>query len=519
MDTSASDSSPDSPPRRSRRAGPLAAAAGRGLLAALLGTAAAHAVAALLDPSTSPVLAVGSAVIDATPTPVKEWAVATFGTADKPILIGSVAIVSLILAAVAGIVYRRRPAVGIGLLLVLTGLAAAAAATRPTAGLLAPLPALVAALVGVITLQRLSRTRPTDDQRGLPSQPTRRGLLAAGGVGLAAAGLGAGGQAVIQSRRSPTLTLPQAARPAGALPTGLEGEVPGLVPFVTPNADFYRIDTALIVPSVDPTSWRLTIDGAVDEPFELTLAELLAMPMVEKDITMTCVSNEVGGPYIGSARWLGVPVRELLERAGVRPEVDQILSTSADGMTISTPVQALMDDREALVAVGMNGEQLPARHGFPVRLVTPRLYGFVGSTKWLTSLTATTYADQEAYWTERDWAIDAPVLTQSRIDTPRPLARLQTGDTIIGGVAWAQGRGIDAVEVRVDDGEWRPATLGPEAGIDYWRQWYLRWDATEGRHDLQVRARDSTGEWQTDERATPFPSGATGRHRVAVTVR
>ena len=198
---------------------------------------------------------------------------------------------------------------------------------------------------------------------------------------------------------------------------------------------------------MDPKDWQLVIDGDVERPLTLSFDELLELPMIEKDITMTCVSNEVGGGYVGSARWLGVPTRTLLERVGVRPGADQVLSTSVEGMTISTPVQALMDDRDALVVVGMDGAPLPREHGFPVRLVTPGLYGFVGATKWLTKMTLTTYAAQSAYWTDRDWATDAPVLTQSRIDTPKPLDPIPAGSTVIGGVAWAQQRGIERVEV------------------------------------------------------------------------
>jgi len=315
-----------------------------------------------------------------------------------------------------------------------------------------------------------------------------------------------------------SVTLPAAAEPLGAPQKGLERTVRGIAAFRTPNEQFYRIDTALVIPRVKADGWSLTIDGDVERPFEITYAELLAMPLVERDITLTCVSNEVGGPYVGGARWLGVRTRDLLERAGVRRGVDQILSHSTEGMTISTPVQALTDDREALVAVAMNGEPLPAVHGFPARLVTPGLYGFVGATKWLTRMQATTYAAETAYWTDRDWATDAPVLTQSRIDTPRGLNRLEAGEVVVGGVAWAQHRGIAAVEVRVDDGAWMQARLGPDAGIDYWRQWYAPWQATPGRHQLTVRATDLDGDVQAEQRTTPFPKGATGWHSIVVLV-
>ena len=504
-----------------------------GLLAAAAGAAGGHLVAALVAPEASPVLAVGSQVIDATPTPVKEWAVRTMGTADKPVLIGSVAVVTLLLAAVAGLVSRTRPLAGRLVIVALAALAAAAAVLRPTAGQLDVVPGLVTGLVGVGALTALlalvSRGEvvrpesPTDHnarQTGDRVTTGRRNfLLAAGGTAVGAAAVGALGQKLTVDAIAPsTMALPAPAQSLSALPAGIEERVKGVVPWRTPNKDFYRIDTALVIPRVDVDSWELTIDGEVDRPFSIDFAELSSMDLVEKDITMCCVSNEVGGGYIGGARWLGVPVRQLLERAGVRASADQVLSTSVDGMTISTPVQALTDDREALLAIGMNGEPLPRRHGYPVRLVTPGLYGFVGSTKWLERLTATTYAAQKAYWTEREWATDGRILTQSRIDTPRGLATLRAGQNVIGGVAWAQGRGIAKVEIRIDEGPWQPATLGPDAGIDYWRQWYLPWDAAAGRHQLTVRATDLTGAVQTEERAQPFPRGATGWHSIPVQV-
>lgn len=499
-------------------------AAACGVLATALGTAVAHLVAALVSPPASPVLAVGSQVIDLTPTPVKEWAVATFGTADKPILIGSVAVVTLLLAAVAGVLRLRSRIAATTVLLALTALAGAAAVLRPSTGSFAWLPALTAAVVGVLALELLvSRTgllRPVE--HASPGQPTRRGLIALGGVGVGAAALGAGGQTLIRRQAPVTLDLPTAAQPLPALAKGVEVGKPGIAPFVTPNSQFYRIDTALVVPRVEPGDWSLTIDGDVPRELTMDMEELLDLPMVERDITLNCVSNEIGGDLIGHARWLGVPTRELLARAGIdrdpgNPDL-QVLSTSTDGMTISTPLSALLDDRDALVAVGMNGTPLPREHGFPARLITPGLYGFVGATKWLTRMTVTRYDAEPAYWTERDWATDGTVKTQSRVDTPRPLARIDAGRTVIGGVAWAQRRGIERVEVRVDDGPWRRATLGEEANVDCWRQWFLPWDATSGRHDITVRATDGDGRVQTTKTAKPFPSGASGLHSIAVNV-
>ena len=270
--------------------------------------------------------------------------------------------------------------------------------------------------------------------------------------------------------------------------------------------------------SVD--DWTLTIDGDVEQEVRLTFDELAAMPLIERDITLTCVSNDVGGGYVGAARWRGVRLTDLLDRAGIDATgADQILSTDVDGMTISTPLDLATDGRDAMIALGMNGEALPREHGFPARMVVPGLYGFVSATKWITRMTLTTYAEQEAYWTERDWAVDAPIKTSSRIDTPRPLSTIDPGRTVIGGVAWAQhAGGIERVEVRVDGGAWQEARLGPDGGQDYWRQWYLPWTAEKGQHSLAVRAVNGRDEQQTAARATPFPNGSSGVQQIVVTV-
>ena len=272
------------------------------------------------------------------------------------------------------------------------------------------------------------------------------------------------------------------------------------------------------MPQVDVDHWSLEVDGMVDRPLRLTFEELAAMPLIERDITMTCVSNEVGGGYVGAARWLGVRLADVLDRAGIAGSPDQVLSTAVDGFTISTPLAVVLDGRDAMIAIGMNGSALPEAHGYPARLVTPGLYGFVGATKWLTKLTLTTYAAEQAYWTRRQWATDAPIKTSARVDTPRPLSTIAAGRTAIGGVAWAQHRGVGRVEVRVDDGPWQQTRLGPEVNDDYWRQWHLPWDATPGLHRIAVRAVDRSGRAQITERATPFPSGSSGVQEVVVTV-
>lgn len=538
----------------------------------LAAMAVGHLVASLLDPSASPVLAVGSTVIDLTPTPVKEWAVAEFGTADKPILVGSVLVVTLILAAVAGVVARKHFRIGLGILLVLVALAGAAALLRPTAGPLDAVPAVVTAIVGGLALAWFMRTlnaavalqsgahagdtdepapgtasdktsgaapshpmvdatpgesaptggahaaTDTDPAPARTAAPTRRGVLIASGVlAVTAVAAGAVGQWVGTVRtRISDIVLPKPQEAAPALPDGVD--IDGISKFRTPNDEFYRVDINLSVPVVDQDDWTLTVDGDVENELTITWEELLDMPMVERDITMTCVSNDVGGKYVGAARWLGVPLQDILDRAGVGDRADQLLSTAVDGFTISTPLEVATDGRDALVVVGMNGEPLPREHGFPVRLVIPGIYGYVGSTKWLTKLTLTTYADDVAYWTERDWATEAPIKISSRIDVPRSGETLSAGTTAIAGVAWAQQRGVELVEVQIDGGPWTEAQLGAEVTVDYWRQWFYEWEAESGSHTVTVRVTDSEGEVQTDARAFPFPSGSSGLHTRRIMV-
>jgi DMSO/TMAO reductase YedYZ molybdopterin-dependent catalytic subunit len=303
------------------------------------------------------------------------------------------------------------------------------------------------------------------------------------------------------------------------VPEGADLQVPGADPFITPNADFYRIDTALSVPQVDPDDWTLTVTGRVERELTLSFSELLDRPMVEVDITLACVSNEVGGKLVGTARWLGCRLDDLLDEAGIDPSADQVVGRSVDGFTAGFPT-ALLDGRDALVAVGMNGEPLPTRHGFPARLVVPGLYGYVSATKWLSEIELTRFDEFEGYWIPRGWSVEGPIKTQSRIDTPVVGQRLDAGRPApVAGVAWAPTVGIDRVEVQIDDGEWQEAELGERHTDTTWRQWRLPWVPEAGEHRIRVRATDGTGETQTQQRRPVAPDGATGWHTVVVTAR
>ncbi|MFP5345876.1 MAG: molybdopterin-dependent oxidoreductase [Actinomycetes bacterium] len=518
------------------------AAAVAGLLAGALALGVAELLAALVSPTASPVLAVGGAFVDATPTWLKNFAVETFGTADKLVLLVGIGVVVALLAGVAGVVASRRWAFGALLVVALGVVAAVAAATRPGAGVLDPAPSLLGAAAGLFALRLMldrlpgsvphlgSHAARADRDPGRAGEETsdagrsRRAFLgAAGGTALVAFLSVGAGRLVSGASRSvaaarTALRLPSPAVPAPPLPKGAQAPVAGMPPFVTPADTFYRVDTALLLPEVEASGWRLRVHGMVEREVRLDFQDLMRSDLVEAWVTLCCVSNEVGGPLVDNARWLGLPVRQVLARAGPKAGADMVLSTSADGFTASTPLSVLTDDRNALLAVGMNGRPLPVAHGYPVRMVVPGLYGYVSATKWVVDLQVTRFADRTAYWTDRGWAPRGPVKTMSRIDVPGPSAQVAAGTVAVGGTAWAQHRGISRVEVRVDGGPWQDATLSDDVGVDSWRQWWFRWGAQPGEHRLEVRATDGTGAVQTGDEAAPFPDGASGWHSLTVTV-
>jgi DMSO/TMAO reductase YedYZ molybdopterin-dependent catalytic subunit len=514
--------------------GPAHAAAA-GVVSVAAGVVAGELIAALVSPALSPMTGVGGAVIDAVPPAVKDWAIAVFGTADKLALLIGMGVAIAALAALAGVLEWRRRVAGIVVIAVFGVVGLVAVLGRAQVSGNAIVPPLLAGLTGILMLRWLmSRLRgwktgaPPAGHSG-PERPAatvagrRRFLQALGGgaVVVTAGGVLAtalrGAAAGVSEFRS-RLALPSPASPAPPLPAGAALELDGISPLVTPNRDFYRIDTALTVPAVDPDSWVLKVTGMVEREIELDFAALLSKPMTERHVTIACVSNEVGGDLIGNALWLGWPVRELLAMAGPKSGADMVLSRSKDGWTAGTPLEVLTDDRDALIAVGMNGEPLPLEHGFPVRLIVPGLYGYVSATKWLTELKVTRFADDVGYWTPRGWSERGPIKTSSRIDVPRAGRPLRAGTVMFGGVAWAQHTGIGKVELRVNRGDWQAAELAPGISRDTWYQWRLALPLTPGQYEVQVRASDLKGVPQIEAPSRVAPDGATGFHTIRVDV-
>ncbi len=364
---------------------------------------------------------------------------------------------------------------------------------------------------------------PNPDDPGPPGGPARRRFLVSSGIAAVAAVAGTVAGRELATRRDVTLAraalrFPRPAVAAPPLPAGSDLHIPGLSSFITPNDSFYRVDTALLLPQVAPSTWQLRIHGMVQREVTITFAELLKRPLIEDYVTLTCVSDPVGGPYVGNAKWLGASLAALIRQARPRAGASQLLCTSADGFTSGTPLQVVLDGRDALLAVAMNGTALPVEHGFPARMVTPGLYGYVSATKWVTDIEVTTFAAASAYWVDRGWSQQAPIKTESRIDVPATGATLRPGMTPVAGVAWAQHKGVAAVEVRVDRGPWHEARLAAVPDIDTWRQWVWEWQATPGNHLLEARATDKTGYTQTAVQAQPPPNGASGYPSATVTV-
>ncbi|MFD6103487.1 molybdopterin-dependent oxidoreductase [Nocardia salmonicida] len=516
-----------------------------GIVAAALVLGVAELVAVFTGAGSAPAYALGATVVDHTPDGVREWAISTFGTNDKAVLFVCMGIVALVVAGIAGVAERTARPIG-SVAFAVFGVVAAVIGAGRVGGFAGALPALIGTAAGILALRGLTRriddasasrrpaTEPPAPQQdteaaskvGDPSSTgagRRRvlgGIAAAGvlaiGAGLAGRLLGGARHDVTAERE--TVELPGAAAPLPELPPDADLRVPGLTSYLTPNSDFYRIDTALIVPQVSTDSWSLRIHGMVEQEITLTWDDLLRRTPVERLVTLACVSNPINGDLIGNARWLGYRLDELLAQARPLPDADMVLSHSKDGWTAGSPLSVLTDGRDALLAIGMNGEPLPVQHGYPARLVVPGLYGYVSATKWVTELEVTRFDRATAYWTRRGWSAQGPIKTGTRIDTPRGRGRIPQGRTVIAGVAWAQHRGVTGVEVQIDNGDWRPARLSTEVSVDTWRQWTYDWDATPGQHTLRARATDTTGLPQTAVEQDVVPDGATGYPTLTIQV-
>ena len=527
-----------------RAAEPWGRCLATGAVAVLASVSSASLVATWASIDT-PLAAVATRVINAAPPSVKHWAISTFAKHDKLVLgIGIAILLWLGASAMARLSPRSAAVIPIGVAAFgIVGLVSVSQ-SGPATYLASP----TGAVVGWVSFRVLLGTRPRlvaapaqateatpgSTPRSMPrAMPRNRweapvdrrqfmaraAALSAGGATLGAISIGAANSRDVQIRRAAGKlpVIPPGADAAEAI--GPDATVDaGVTPFITPNGKFYKIDTTFVSPRVDLNDWRLKIHGRVEHPLELSFDDLLHRHVVERVVTLCCVSNEVGGDLIGNARWMGVPLAELLKEASPHADATQVAMTSVDGWTCGFPTELALDGRDALVVIGMNGEPLPIDHGFPVRIVVPGLYGYVSATKWVSEIELTTLEAFDGYWIDQGWAKNGPVKTQSRIDVPRQGERLRAGKQAIAGIAWAQHRGITKVEVRVNGGEFVEARLGAGVSTDAWRQWIYEWDAAPGDHHIEVRATDGRGATQTSEEAPPAPDGATGYHLISVSV-
>jgi len=560
-----------------------------GLISAAVALGIGELLAGLVGPNSSPVIAIGGAVIDATPRPLKDFAITTFGESDKIALVVGTLVLLAVFAMVLGLLAWTRLKLAAAGVLLFGLLGAAAAITRPTGTVLDTVPSIMGALTGAIALVYLinalgqrtspapapaSASRAASAGPGTADKPiasdrarraagdraadaeadakrqhadetlvaklrdrlagvdrstnslNRRGFFVAGGLAAGAAVVAGGAGNLLQRRFAVSgaradITLPTPASPAPALPAGadLAESVEGLTPLFTDNEDFYRVDTAITPPQVSPSEWSLRIFGMVDQEVEFTFEDLMNRDdLIERDITLSCVSNQVGDTLASTARWIGVPLKTLLDEAGIKSGADQLVSRSVDGMTIGTATDAAMNTEDAMIAIGMNGEPLVVANGFPARMLIPGQYGYVSACKWILEIEATTFDAFDAYWVERDWDREGPIKVFSRIDTPQGLRPVKSGPRMVAGIAWAQTRGIAKVEVKVDGADWTEADLSPEINKNIWRQWTYPVDFAAGSHTIVVRATDGDGEVQPEERVPPFPNGATGWHSIVATV-
>jgi DMSO/TMAO reductase YedYZ molybdopterin-dependent catalytic subunit len=560
-------------PRRATTPATTRIPAGQAVVGSVLAFAAAvgagHLVAGVVSPLSSPYQAVADAVVRLAPPALVEFGKALTlpglpqGKADKFGLLLGVGVVLVLIAVFTGLASRSSPRPGRRVVVVLAVIGLAAVVSSPVFTLpdvVAPLATLGTGLwtfrwlhgkAMSLAVDRAAGTSgapgpgpapapdtvetappiaPPPDTGGAPrhavpgeSVSRRQLLVSSAAVGVGAAGAGIGGYLLgagvdVAASQSDVAGTLRPARPTPPLPAGADFAAQGTPTFLTANRDFYRIDTALRLPAKAAADWSMKVHGLVERELTISYQDLLNRPLVERPVTLTCVSNEVGGNLISTANFIGVSLRDVLLEAGVKPGADQLFSTSLDGFTAGTPVEVVLEpDRGAMLALGMNSAPLPLEHGYPVRMVIPGLYGYVSATKWLADLEVTTFDAKQSYWLQRGWAQLAPIKTQSRIDRPRSGASVPAGQLTAAGIAWAQHRGIARVEVRVDGGAWQPAQLSTEVNSDTWRMWRVELTVPPGDHVLECRATDTTGVPQTPLLADPVPDGATGWPSIQLT--
>ena len=505
-----------------------------GLVAGAAGLATSYLAAAVLAVRESPVVAVGELIIRLTPGWLVELAIRLLAAYDKPVLVIGILLVLVALFAEVGLLARRSWWAAGLLLVVLAAVGATAVLLEPGAGQLALLPVVVGlatwvAVLGLLTapLRSVRAARSDGDDaaegHGNLGSADRRLFLVGAAVALMASGAtGALGRVVGRGRRQVEearrlLRLPGVTKPR--VPADVSVQVDGVTPWLTRAEDFYLIHTALVVPTIRPEEWSLRVHGLVDRELRLSYDDLVGRRRTESWITLNCVSNTVGGDLIGNAWWSGVRLADLLAEAGPAADADAVLQTSDDGWTCATPLSALTDGRNAMLAIAMNGRPLPIEHGFPVRSIVPGLYGYVSATKWVVDLEVARFADVSAYWTERGWSEQGPVKLASRVDVPGSGDEVAAGAVRVAGVAWSQHTGVEAVEVALDGDAWQRAELAGVPNDDCWVQWAASVDVAPGDHQLRVRAIDKQGQVQTGAEQSPRPDGATGWHSVDFVAR
>ncbi|MDN5760913.1 MAG: molybdopterin-dependent oxidoreductase [Microlunatus sp.] len=496
-----------------------------GGVAGVVGLAVAELGAGLIARDGSPVSDVAEVIVAVLPDAWASVLTDALGGWARAVLLILVVVGALVLAVISGQLELKRKQLGLAVLVPAGIFTLLAVSTQVGPGALGYVPAVLGLAAGYLALRLLvaELRRPPGSLE--PVVAERRSFLkTAGLVTLGGIVVATTGRMLVQATNKVAdvrtkIVLPPAANPAPTLPAGVDFSIAGLTDYITPNESFYRIDTALQLPVIDPEVWQLKVTGLVATPLILSYANLLARPLTERASTLTCMSNQVGGDLVGNAVWLGVPVHEILAEAQPESAADMVLAISEDGWSAGAPLSTLTDpDRGGLLAVGMNGEPLPPQHGFPVRMVVPGLYGDVSATKWLTELKVSTFEESQGYWAQRGWSKRGRVKMASRIDVPRRSV-VETGTVIVAGVAWAQPVGIAKVEVRIDDGAWREAELAETVAADSWRQWVYKWAAEAGNYVITVRATDADGRVQTERDVPPFPNGASGLDSVTVKVR